>query len=201
MPRVRCHLDVCRRRICHYNQPVPIEWTTTTDSAAATRLLAARLAASLQAGDVLWLSGDLGAGKTTFTQGLGRGLGVDAPVTSPTFVLIRVYAGRLPLYHIDLYRLNGRAEIDNLGLRDYLDGAGVCVIEWGERLDPLGEQAGLHLRLEARGEQVPPSPTGSGMDRGQARALTFSASDERGNQLTALLRTQVETGMPTGRNP
>ena len=119
-----------------------------THSAGATQSLAARLAQRLEAGDVLWLSGDLGAGKTTFTQGLGRGLAVAAPINSPTFVLIREYAGRLPLYHIDLYRLGDAREVAALGLSDYLTGDGVCVLEWTERMDARGELPGLHIRIE-----------------------------------------------------
>src|SRR5438128_5296 len=112
---------------------MPARWRTTTHSAAESQALAARLAQYLAAGDVIWLSGELGAGKTTFTQGLGRGLGISVPINSPTFVLIREYSGRLPLYHVDLYRLDSAREIATLGLGDYLDGHGVCVVEWAER--------------------------------------------------------------------
>ncbi len=148
---------------------VPITWTIATHSADETRAWAARLARHLVAGDLLWLSGDLGAGKTTFTQGLGKGLGVTAPIISPTFVLIREYAGRLPLYHIDLYRLDDPRAIDNLGLRDYFAGDGVCVVEWAERLDARGELPGLHVRLTPRDEQ--------------SREVTFAAVDERAAEL------------------
>jgi tRNA threonylcarbamoyladenosine biosynthesis protein TsaE len=127
---------------------MPTDWTFTTHGAAETQALAAHLGAQLQAGDVLWLSGDLGAGKTTFTQGLGRGLQIAAPINSPTFVLMREYHGRLLLYHIDLYRLDAARDIDNLGLRDYLEGDGVCVLEWAERFDAHETQAGLHLHIE-----------------------------------------------------
>jgi tRNA threonylcarbamoyladenosine biosynthesis protein TsaE len=148
---------------------MPVEWTTATHSAGETQALGARLAKRLAAGDVLWLSGDLGAGKTTFSQGLGRGLGVKAPVNSPTFVLIREYAARLPLYHIDLYRLDNPRDIVTLGLNDYLDGDGVCVVEWAERLVESGIWPGLHVRIEPRGE------TG--------RQFYFVASGARAEQL------------------
>ncbi len=151
-----------------------LAWNVITHSARETQALAARLAPHLAAGDVIWLSGDLSAGKTTFTQGLGAGLGVDAPINSPTFVLIREYAGRLPLYHIDLYRLDEPREIDNLGLRDYLDGTGICVIEWAERLDPQGTLPGLHVRIEPQGEAT--------------RKLIFTASGERAMQLLINLK-------------
>lgn len=131
---------------------VTATWTTQTQNAAETQALAARIAPLLEAGDVLWLSGDLGSGKTTFTQGLGRALGIGQPIVSPTFVLIREYAGRLPLYHIDLYRLDNPREALNLGLRDYLDGEGVCAIEWAERFDTHGDLPGLHIRIDPQGE-------------------------------------------------
>ncbi len=145
------------------------EWTTITCSAGETQALAERLAQFVQAGDVLWLSGNLGAGKTTFTQGLGRGLQVAAPIISPTFVLVREYRGQLPLYHVDLYRLDQTRDIVNLGLRDYLDGDGVCVIEWAERFDAKHSLPGLHIRIEPRGDET--------------RALTFVAVGERASEL------------------
>ena len=104
-------------------------------SEAETRALAAGLAAKLQPGAVLLLSGDLGAGKTAFTKGLAEGLGVDpADVTSPTFTLVHEYrGGRLPLIHVDLYRLD-RADLDEIGLDQDLAATGVTVVEWSERL-------------------------------------------------------------------
>ncbi len=137
---------------------------------------------------MIWLSGELGAGKTTFTQGLGHGLQVDAPIISPTFVLIREYRGRLPLYHIDLYRLDQRAEIENLGVRDYLGGEGVCVVEWAERYDRQAAEPGLHIELETCGEQT--------------RLIKFSAHDERAQQLlNALHREGPGTAAPNSRLP
>ena len=94
--------------------------------------LGEEIAPSLKAGDVLVLNGDLGAGKTTFTKGLAKGLGVKEIVKSPTFTIIREYqSGRLPLYHMDVYRLeDGGAE--DLGLEEYFDGDGVSVVEWAQ---------------------------------------------------------------------
>jgi tRNA threonylcarbamoyladenosine biosynthesis protein TsaE len=86
-----------------------------------------------QAGDIFLLSGPLGAGKTCFTQGVARGLGSDEYALSPTFVLMREIKGRIPLYHIDLYRLDRMEEIADLGLDDYLYGHGLTVIEWAEK--------------------------------------------------------------------
>ncbi len=108
-------------------------------SEADTRRLGARLGAAAQPGDLIGLRGDLGAGKTVLVRGLAEGLGVAASkVRSPTFTLINEYSGgRLPLYHLDLYRMQP-TEVDRMALRDYLYGDGVCVVEWIER---LGEPA------------------------------------------------------------
>jgi tRNA threonylcarbamoyladenosine biosynthesis protein TsaE len=107
----------------------------TSTSEAETRAIAARMASALKPGDVLLLSGDLGAGKTAFTRGLAEGLGVDpGEVTSPTFTLVHEYrGGRLPLIHVDLYRLE-RANLDDIGLDEDLAAKGVVAIEWPERL-------------------------------------------------------------------
>jgi tRNA threonylcarbamoyladenosine biosynthesis protein TsaE len=105
----------------------------TTQSAAETRALAGELAAGLRAGDVLALHGELGAGKTCFIQGLAAALGVREAVSSPTYTLVHEYAGRVPLYHLDLYRLRGADEALAMGLDEWLEGDGVTVIEWAER--------------------------------------------------------------------
>jgi tRNA threonylcarbamoyladenosine biosynthesis protein TsaE len=86
---------------------------------------------------VIALQGELGTGKTRWVQGLGRGLGIGQPVTSPTFTLVNEYHGRLTLYHVDLFRIDQVAEAIALGLEDYLYGDGVCVIEWAERVGPV----------------------------------------------------------------
>ena len=96
----------------------------------------------LKAGDILLLEGDLGAGKTTFTQGLADGLGVDEFVNSPTFVIINeYYSGKLPLYHMDLYRLEDEAQLYDLGVEEYFFGNGVSVVEWPEIAVPLLPEA------------------------------------------------------------
>jgi len=116
-----------------------------------TESLAASLAPELQPGDVLLLSGGLGAGKTCFTRGLGEGLGLDPEsVLSPTFQLVReLRGGRLPLFHVDLYRLSGPAEAGRLGLEEYFDGDGVTVVEWPERLGALAPAHAWRVRFEA----------------------------------------------------
>jgi tRNA threonylcarbamoyladenosine biosynthesis protein TsaE len=108
-----------------------------TQNADETRALAARLGALLHAGDTLCLVGDLGAGKTTFTQGLALGLGLPAeePVNSPTFTLVAEHpGGRVPLYHFDVYRLNDSSGLYDLAFDDYLNGDGVVVIEWADKI-------------------------------------------------------------------
>jgi tRNA threonylcarbamoyladenosine biosynthesis protein TsaE len=104
-----------------------------TASEAETESLGARFAPELQAGDVVLLYGDLGAGKTAFVRGLARGLGANPDeVSSPTFTIVQEYHGRVTLYHVDLYRLEP-AEIDDLGLEDLICGDGVVAIEWADR--------------------------------------------------------------------
>jgi tRNA threonylcarbamoyladenosine biosynthesis protein TsaE len=121
-------------------------------SAGQTRRLGVRLGRLLQAGDVLLLAGEYGAGKTTFIQGLAEGLGVAGPVTSPSFTLIWEYCatsehGELPFYHIDLYRLRTPEEALALGLEEYLDGAGVCAVEWADRFPEIMPVANLLIEL------------------------------------------------------
>jgi len=117
---------------------------------ADTEALASGLAADLGPGDVLLLSGVLGAGKTCFVRGLARGLGhPDGVVLSPTFQLVReAKGGRLTLYHIDLYRLKGPDEAMALGLEEYFDGDGVCAVEWPERLGALAPARAWKVTLE-----------------------------------------------------
>ena len=109
--------------------------TVTTRSAAETELLGARLAEKLLPGDVIAFRGGLGAGKTAFTRGLARGLGITEAVTSPTYTIVNEYPqGRLPLFHFDMYRLHDAEELFDLGWEDYLDRGGVCAVEWSENV-------------------------------------------------------------------
>jgi len=118
-----------------------------TASAEETRAWGEALGRTARPGDVLWLHGELGAGKTELTKGVAGGLASRAPVSSPSFALIHEYpGGRLPLFHIDLYRLEGGAALD-LGLEDYLEDDGVTVIEWGERLPADFFRDGLDVTL------------------------------------------------------
>jgi len=110
---------------------------TVSRSAQETQALGERLGARLGRGDVVACIGPLGAGKTCFLQGLARGLGVMTDVTSPTFVLVNQYRGRLPVYHVDAYRTGSLTELVDLGLEEMLHGEGVTVVEWADKLLPL----------------------------------------------------------------
>lgn len=118
-----------------------------TSSVEATQGLAAALASLAQPGDLVVLAGDLGAGKTAFVQGFGRGLGVGEPITSPTFTLVQEYVGRLPVHHVDVYRLDQLSEVVDLGLSELLDDDGVVLIEWGDAILPLLPADLLEVRL------------------------------------------------------
>lgn len=106
-----------------------------THNEIETEALGETLARRLGAGDVVAYRGDLGAGKTAFTRGLARGLGCTGRVTSPTFTVVNEYEGRLPLFHFDLYRLEGEDALYDIGWEDYLDRGGVCAVEWSERAE------------------------------------------------------------------
>jgi tRNA threonylcarbamoyladenosine biosynthesis protein TsaE len=110
---------------------------TDSFSDAETMDIAKELTAILMPGDIIALLGPLGTGKTVFVKGLAVGLECQMPVRSPTFSLINEYPGHIPLYHIDFYRLEGQAEIEDLGWTDYLNSDGVVVIEWAERVKNL----------------------------------------------------------------
>lgn len=110
----------------------PLKRWIEVNNQEETQDLAHQLASCLEAGDILCLTGDLGAGKTTFTKALGVGLGVEDDITSPTFTLIQEYQGRMPVYHFDVYRIKHAGEFNDLGAEEYFDGHGICVIEWAD---------------------------------------------------------------------
>jgi tRNA threonylcarbamoyladenosine biosynthesis protein TsaE len=118
-----------------------------TTSVEATRDLGTALAGLCGPGDLLVLAGEMGAGKTALTQGLARGLGVPDQVTSPTFTLLRHHEGRLPLHHVDVYRLGRLHEVQDLGLPELLDGPGVTVIEWGDMVAEMLPTDYLEVRV------------------------------------------------------
>ncbi|CCQ91407.1 UPF0079 ATP-binding protein yjeE [Nitrospina gracilis 3/211] len=132
-----------------------------------TKNLGQRMGRLLKPGDILLLFGDLGAGKTTLVQGIAQGMEVppDQYVRSPSFTLINEYRGRLPMYHIDLYRIESEGEMADLGLEDYLFGEGVTLIEWGEKLFPdqktdqppiipIGLRVDVRLQIEEENDRT-----------------------------------------------
>ena len=126
--------------------------TFRTHSPEETQAIGEQFGQTLKPGDVIALIGDLGAGKTCLTQGIARGVGIptDQVVNSPSYTLINEYEGEIPIYHIDLYRLQHHDEIIELGLEEYLEGDGICIIEWAERmLEMLPEH---YIRMQIRWE-------------------------------------------------
>jgi len=118
-----------------------------------THAVGARLAERLGPGDVVALTGELGAGKTCFTQGLARGLGVTGRVVSPTFVLVNEYRGRMPVHHVDAYRTESLTELLDLGLDELFSGDGVTVVEWADKLLPLLPARTIHVHIEGVGDE------------------------------------------------
>ncbi len=131
-----------------------LERTIVTTSADATRELAAALAAAAQPGDLVCLIGELGAGKTQFAKGFARGLGVVGTVNSPSFILMAEHDGRLPLFHLDLYRLSDAAEAVAGGLLDERQSAGVTLVEWAERLGEVLPVSRLDVVIEGSGDEA-----------------------------------------------
>lgn len=123
-----------------------------TNSAEETIELGEKIGSLLQKGDIIALQGNLAAGKTTITKGIARSLGVKDEITSPTFCLISEYEGRMPLYHMDVYRLDGGDDFINLGVEDLIYGDGVSLIEWSEKIMDELPQNTIILRLETVGD-------------------------------------------------
>ncbi len=138
-------------------------------SSAQTQRLGARLGELLQGGELILLDGQLGTGKTTFTQGLAQGLGITEIVNSPTFTLLKEYASQPPLYHFDLYRLDNPEEIVDLGFEDYFYGSGVCVVEWADKAEALWPTEHVRIRMKMMSETK--------------RGLLFSATSARYSEL------------------
>jgi len=120
-----------------------------TNSAKETYALGERIGREAQAGDIYTLDGDLGVGKTVFTQGVAAGLGITEPVNSPTFTIVQLYEeGRLPFYHFDVYRIGDIEEMEEIGYRDYFYGDGLCMIEWAHLIDELIPPEAHHITIE-----------------------------------------------------
>ena len=166
-------------------------------SSAQTQRLGARLGELLQGGELILLDGQLGTGKTTFTQGLAQGLGITEVVNSPTFTLLKEYSGQIPfpegrpnspqrvgppLYHFDLYRLDNPEEILDLGFEDYFYGTGVCVVEWADKADAFWPNEHVRIRMKMMSETK--------------RGLLFTATSVRYSEL--LRQFQKNTYATTG---
>lgn len=121
-------------------------------TAEETRQVGRALAEILTGGDVVSLTGDLGAGKTTFVQGAADGLGVGEPVLSPTFTLVREYEGRLPVTHMDVYRLDRIQDVLDLGFEELMDPGGILFLEWGDAIESLLPESYLEVELVLAGE-------------------------------------------------
>jgi len=126
----------------------PTTLVMKTNSAAQTAALATVLGLDAEAGDVILLAGDLGAGKTTFAKAYGAALGVTDPITSPTFTLAREYQGRLLMHHLDVYRLEQLAEVADLALTELVEGGGVVLVEWGDMVQEVLLPDYLSLTME-----------------------------------------------------
>ena len=151
-------------------------WTVVSSSSRATMGFGKRLGRLAQGGEIIGLVGELGAGKTCFVRGFaaGAGVGREAWVRSPTFTLINEYQGRLPVYHIDLYRIGQPNEIEALNLREYLYGDGVSLIEWFERLP--ADEVDDYLEVNIAHAD------------GAKRKITFAAHGERYERIVATLQ-------------
>ena len=161
-----------------------LETTVRTADAAATQRLGAALAPVAEAGDLIALWGDLGAGKTQFAKGFGAGLGVEDTVTSPSFVLMAEYEGRLRLFHQDLYRLADAGDAWAGGLVDDRQEIGVTLVEWPERMGGALPAARLDVRIAGAGDEP--------------RTITIRATDPRFRRYVAAAAAAAETG-PTDR--
>ena len=127
-----------------------------THSPEETQAIGERVGQDLKPGDIVALIGDLGAGKTCLTQGIARGVKIEPNqiVNSPSYTLINEYAGKIPIYHIDLYRLQRQEEILDLGLEEYLEGNGICIIEWADRMLDLLPEGCMTIELSWEDEFI-----------------------------------------------
>jgi len=144
---------------------VNLKTTIKTNSAEETIALGEKLGERLRPGDVIALFGDLGAGKTTLTKGIAKGMNLPADIHSPTFTLIHEHPGVVPLYHIDLYRLSGDTEVEAIGIEEYIYSDGVTIIEWADRMKSLLPIERLDIDLRMMGDDE--------------RELTFETQSQR----------------------
>jgi len=152
--------------------------TIPTASADETRELGRALGALLEPGDVVALRGELGAGKTVLAQGVATGLGFDGYVSSPTFVIVNEYRGRVVIHHVDLYRIEGEDEIDDLGYRELFFGEGVALVEWAERGTTFLPDDRVDVLIESASRDT--------------RSLTVTASGPRSEAVVEALAARTE---------
>ena len=137
------HIVMCDKRHLRF----------TSNSPAETLAIAGALGASIRPGDVVALYGDLGAGKTLFCKGVGKALGIPPDrILSPTFTIVTEHAGPVPLTHIDVYRLAGSREADEIGMRELLSGDGVCLVEWAEKIEELLPTDCIQVKFSISGD-------------------------------------------------
>jgi tRNA threonylcarbamoyladenosine biosynthesis protein TsaE len=161
-------------------------FSVITSSPEQTWEIGRLLGKMLEAGDTVCLYGDLGAGKTNFAYGIARGLDVQEQyITSPTFTFVNEYQGRVPLYHLDLYRLKGPDELENIGFDDYIESDGVTVIEWAERAADELPVESLSVYFSYVGET--------------SREIGFRGEGERYEKLAAELKKEIDRIKPSTR--
>ena len=125
-----------------------MDMITETHNSKETYELGFNMGKSAKAGDVYCLDGDLGVGKTVFTQGFAKGLGINEPINSPTFTIVQEYhKGRLPLYHFDVYRIGDITEMDEIGYEEYFYSEGVCLIEWGNLISEIMPENATYITI------------------------------------------------------
>lgn len=129
-----------------------MEITLKSNSSGETVEIGEKLGSLLKSGDIVLLSGALGAGKTVLTKGIAKGMGINDYITSPTFMLVNEHIGNVPLYHFDVYRIADYTELYDIGYEEYFFGKGVCVIEWPEKIEPLIPAERINIQIERGNE-------------------------------------------------
>ncbi|MBM3934785.1 MAG: tRNA (adenosine(37)-N6)-threonylcarbamoyltransferase complex ATPase subunit type 1 TsaE [SAR202 cluster bacterium] len=157
---------------------------TISNSPEETQRLGEILGAGARPGDIFLLTGRLGAGKTALTQGIVRGTGSPDIARSPTFVLVTEYAGRLPVYHMDLYRLGSAMDVLDIGVEEYLNGDGLCVIEWADKAKNVFPQEHLSIAIDYISDTV--------------RRVVLSSESESYSQLLNTVQAQLERSRANG---
>ncbi len=154
-----------------------------TNDSGETEELGCQLGTCLNEPMVVLIEGPLGAGKTVLARGVARGLGFEGYVRSPTFTLIHHYTGRLPIYHLDLYRIEGEGQLEDLGLEEYFYGSGVCLVEWAERLGPERPDSYVYIKVQTD----PASP--------QKRHIMLVGHGTPGEHLVVCVKRALEGGV------